>query len=158
MAQMWRFWMALWIDDHDSWQSVHFLSTSLKNSYQDSATLQILLSDKRSGVPIAFKPKTTLSLLGSVLDMGTGCPESFVGLNPAIQIPMSSAPPPSLWLTYNACSLGSPKAWNRLINKFSNLLIKLDSLLRQQKFVEKIRVSAITGNGRVRVWAICSAV
>ena len=25
--------------------------------------------------------------------MGTGCPESFVGLNPAIQIPMSSAPP-----------------------------------------------------------------
>ena len=32
-------------------------------------------------------------ILGSVLDMGMGCPESFVGLNPAIQIPMSSAPP-----------------------------------------------------------------
>ena len=31
--------------------------------------------------------------VGSVLDMGMGCPESFVGLNPAIQIPMSSAPP-----------------------------------------------------------------
>ena len=26
--------------------------------------------------------------------MGTGCPESFVGLNSAIQIHMSSAPPP----------------------------------------------------------------
>lgn len=25
--------------------------------------------------------------------MGIGCPESFVGLNPAIQIHMSSAPP-----------------------------------------------------------------
>jgi len=30
---------------------------------------------------------------GSVLDMGMGCPESFVGLNPAIQIHMSSALP-----------------------------------------------------------------
>lgn len=30
---------------------------------------------------------------GSGLDMGMGCPEGFVGLNPAIQIPMSSAPP-----------------------------------------------------------------
>ena len=27
------------------------------------------------------------------LDMGMGCPESLVGLNPAIQIPMSSALP-----------------------------------------------------------------
>ena len=31
--------------------------------------------------------------LGNVLDMGMGCPESLVGLNPAIQIPMSSALP-----------------------------------------------------------------
>jgi len=34
--------------------------------------------------------------------------------------------------------------------RFPNLLIRLGSLLRQQKFIEKIRVSVIRENGRIR--------
>ena len=47
-------------------------------------------------------------IYGNVLDMGMGCPESLVGLNPAIQIPMSSALPSENTLhfdIYSAVSL-----------------------------------------------------
>ena len=50
----------------------------------------------RTNPEVKFERNATGELTimpGNVLDMGMGCPESLVGLNPAIQIPMSSALP-----------------------------------------------------------------
>jgi len=60
------------------WLPVNYLKRSLISRFAVS---------KSSRTEIGLKHHFT----GSVLDMGMGCPEGLVGLNPAIQIHMSSA-------------------------------------------------------------------
>ena len=72
--------------------------------------------------------------------MGTGCPESFVGLNPAIQIPMSSAPP-------NQPSVEEVKAQRKELFELGQAILELlqknpdksysDEAIRTHRFIRE---------------------